>query len=54
MICGINVYGGGTYTAEGINALCEALKGNSTLTSLRYAHQLEYSSNLPTNSVNSP
>ena len=53
MICGINVYGGGTYTAEGINALCEALKDNNTLTSLKYAHQLEHSSNLPTNSVNS-
>ena len=37
MICGINVYGGGTYTAEGINALCEALKDNNTLTSLKYA-----------------
>ena len=27
----------GTYTAEGINALCDALKGNSTLTSLNLA-----------------
>ena len=49
----VDVYGSGTYTAEGINALCEALKDNNTLTSLKYAHQLEYSSNLPTNSVNS-
>ena len=52
-ICGINAYGGGFYTAEGINALCEALKDNNTLTSLKYSQQLEYSSNLPTNSVNS-
>ena len=35
----------GKYTAEGINALCDALKGNSTLTSLKYASQLE---SLPT------
>tara|TARA_B110001452_G_C15002858_1_gene350590 strand:- start:252 stop:443 length:192 start_codon:yes stop_codon:yes gene_type:complete len=34
-----------TYNAEGINALCEALIGNSTLTSLEYASQLE---SLPT------
>ena len=31
----------GSYTAEGINALCDALKGNNTLTSLKYASQLE-------------
>ena len=31
----------GTYTAEGINALCEALKGKSSLTSLKYADKLE-------------
>ena len=30
-----------TYTAEGINALCDALKGNNSLTSLKYASQLE-------------
>ena len=35
-LCGVSIMGG-TYTAEGINALCEALKGNSTLTSLKYA-----------------
>ena len=65
-ICGIDVdsdvdsddesddeEGGGTFTAEGINALCEALKDNNTLTSLKYAHQLECSSNLPTNVVSS-
>ena len=52
-VCGIDHFNDGTYTAKGINALCEALKDNKTLTSLKYAHQLEYSSNLPTNSVNS-
>ena len=31
----------GTYTAEGINALCDALKSTTTLTSLKYASQLE-------------
>ena len=35
-LCGINEYGGGTYTAEGINALCEGLKG-SAITTLRCA-----------------
>ena len=35
----------GTYTTEGINALCEALKSATTLTSLKYASQLE---SLPT------
>ena len=33
MICGIDKYGDGTYTAEGIIALCEGLKG-SAVTSL--------------------
>ena len=32
-ICGLDKYGNGTYTAEGINALCEGLKG-SAVTSL--------------------
>ena len=40
-LCGVDYLGRGTYTADGINALCEALKGNSTLTSLKYASQLE-------------
>ena len=40
-ICGIDNSGRGTYTAEGINALCEALKDNNTLTSLKYAIKLE-------------
>ena len=33
MLCGINPYtGGGTYTAEGIKAIAEALKGNASVT----------------------
>ena len=44
-VCGLDGFARGTYTAEGINALCDALKGNSTLTSLKYASQLE---SLPT------
>ena len=32
-LCGLNQYGEGTYTAEGITALCEGLKG-SAVTSL--------------------
>ena len=40
-LCGVAEYGNGTYTAEGIDALCDALKGNNTLTSLKYASQLE-------------
>ena len=32
-LCGVNEYGQGTYTAEGITALCEGLKG-SAVTSL--------------------
>ena len=32
-LCGLNEYGHGTYTAEGITALCEGLKG-SAVTSL--------------------
>ena len=35
-LCGVGKYGGGTYTAEGINALCEGLKG-SAITSLKCA-----------------
>ena len=44
-LCGMTQGGYGTCTTEGINALCDALKGNSTLTSLMYASQLE---SLPT------
>ena len=36
MLCGLYSDGSGTYTAEGINALCEGLKG-SAITSLRCA-----------------
>ena len=35
-LCGVDRYGNGTYTAEGITKLCEALKG-STVTSLKCA-----------------
>ena len=35
-LCGVAVYGYGTYTAEGIPNLCEALKG-SAVTSLKCA-----------------
>ena len=35
-LCGVNIFGQGTYTAEGINKLCEALKG-SAVTSLKCA-----------------
>ena len=45
VLCGVDKYGNGIYTTEGINALCDALKGNNTITSLKYASQLE---SLPT------
>ena len=35
-LCGVNNYGRGTYTTEGITKLCEALKG-SAVTSLKCA-----------------
>jgi hypothetical protein len=35
-LCGVNYYGNGTYTADGITKLCEALKG-SAVTSLKCA-----------------
>ena len=35
-LCGLNSLGNGTYTAEGITKLCEALKG-SAVTSLKCA-----------------
>ena len=35
-LCGLNSVGDGTDTAEGINALCEGLKG-SAITSLKCA-----------------
>ena len=36
MLCGVNEYGEGTYTTEGITKLCEGLKG-SAVTSLKFA-----------------
>ena len=35
-LCGVDKHGFGNYTAEGINALCEGLKG-SAITSLKCA-----------------
>ena len=35
-LCGLDLFGNGTYTAEGITKLCEGLKG-STVTSLECA-----------------
>ena len=35
-LCGLDVLGNGTYTAEGITKLCEGLKG-SAVTSLKCA-----------------
>ena len=40
-LCGVASNGVGTYTDERINALCDFLKGNNTITSLKYAGQLE-------------
>ena len=39
-LCGIDLNGHGTYTAEGIQAIANALKGNGSLTSLdaRFNH----------------
>ena len=34
LLCGVNEYGGGTYTIEGISALCEGIK-QSNIQSLR-------------------
>ena len=36
-LCGVNYHGQGTYTAEGIIKLSEALKVNATLKSLKCA-----------------
>ena len=38
-LCGLNEYGEGTYTAEGITALCEGLK-QSKVSSLRCVGQV--------------
>ena len=43
-LCGMDKYGGGTYIAEGIVAICDMLKANSSLTSLSYVlHSLNSS-----------
>ena len=34
-LCGLNEYGYGTYTAEGITAIADALRVNGSLTSVR-------------------
>ena len=34
-LCGVHESGRGTYTAEGIYKLCEAIKASNTLTSLK-------------------
>ena len=39
-LCGLDGYGDGTYTAEGITKLCEGLKG-SAVTSLKCAASLD-------------
>ena len=36
-LCGLDKYGGGTYTAEGISKIAEALKENNVLRTLRCA-----------------
>ena len=36
-LCGINLFGQGTYTAEGIIAISEMLKVNRSLQSIKYA-----------------
>ena len=36
VLCGVSIFSG-KYTAEGINALCDALKSTTTLKSLKYA-----------------
>ena len=41
-LCGVNEYGDGTFTTEGITMLCEALKG-SAVTSLKCATRPEQS-----------
>ena len=45
MLCGITRYGKGTYTAEGIITLCDALKVNTTIKELDISGQ-PYLSNI--------
>ena len=35
MLCGLNEFGMGTYSAEGVIAICDALKVNTSLQSIR-------------------
>jgi hypothetical protein len=42
-LCGVNEYGDGTYTAEGIIKIAEALKINTSITSIRQAGSFQYS-----------
>ena len=34
-LCGVNLFGNGTYTVEAINKLAEGMKASTTLTSLK-------------------
>jgi hypothetical protein len=46
-LCGVNQVGYGTYTAEGITQVAEALKVNKTLQSIEYAAEPNPSTNQP-------
>ena len=46
-LCGVNRDGYGTYTAEGITQVAEALKVNKTLQSIEYAAEPNPSTNQP-------
>ena len=46
-LCGIDPYGRGTYTAEGIMQIAEALKVNNTLQSIEYAVESNQSNVFP-------
>ena len=37
MLCGVNIFGSGDYTAVGIQAIADALRVNASLTSLNLA-----------------
>ena len=41
-LCGLNEYGEGTYTAEGIVAISDMLRVNQTLRSVRYDNVLAF------------
>ena len=46
-LCGLTTWGSGTYTAEGIVQIAEALKVNKTLQSIEYAAEPNPSTNQP-------